>query len=83
MGNYAFQKSHRPGPRREPSSPRGRLPEGESSPWIALVGFVGLCLTGIVPGPSSLARGRLTRGPGSDCAPHPQCCTVTDDGVGR
>lgn len=44
MGNYAFQKSHRPGPRREPSSPRGRLPEGESSPWIALVGFVGLCL---------------------------------------
>lgn len=44
MGNFAFQKSHRPGRRPGPSSPRGRLPESEGSPWLALVGFVGLCL---------------------------------------
>lgn len=44
MREYAFQKSARPGRRREPSNPRGDLPEGNGSPWPALVGFIGLCL---------------------------------------
>lgn len=44
MREYAFQKSARPGRRRQPSNPRGELPEGDGSPWPALVGFIGLCL---------------------------------------
>lgn len=44
MREYAFQKSQRPGRRDRKSSPRGELPEGKGPPWLALVGFVGLCL---------------------------------------
>jgi benzodiazapine receptor len=44
MREYAFQKTSRPGRRHGPSSPRGDMPQGEGSPWPALVGFIGLCL---------------------------------------
>lgn len=44
MPQFAFQKSPRSGRRSGPSSPRGRQPEGDGSPWPALVGFIGLCL---------------------------------------
>jgi tryptophan-rich sensory protein len=44
MAEYAFQKSPRPGRTPGPSSPRGQTPQGHSSPWLALVGFIGLCL---------------------------------------
>ena len=44
MREYAFLKTSRPGRRRGPSNSRGDLPEGDGSPWPALVGFVGLCL---------------------------------------
>ncbi len=44
MREYAFQKSHRSGRGRGPSSPRGDVPDGPGSPWVALVGFIGLCL---------------------------------------
>jgi tryptophan-rich sensory protein len=44
MREYAFQKSAKPGRRRGPSSPRGEAPQGEISPWLALIGFLGLCL---------------------------------------
>ena len=44
MAHYAFQKSPRPGRNPGPSNPRGQTPDGQNSPWLALVGFVGLCL---------------------------------------
>lgn len=44
MLEYAFQKSQRPGRRGRKFNPRGDLPEGKGPPWLALVGFVGLCL---------------------------------------
>ncbi len=44
MPQYAFQKSPRPGRTPGPSNPRGQAPDGESTPWLALIGFVGLCL---------------------------------------
>jgi tryptophan-rich sensory protein len=44
MAQFAFQKGQRPGRNPGPSSPRGQAPDGESSPWLALVGFIGLCL---------------------------------------
>jgi tryptophan-rich sensory protein len=44
MAEYAFQKSPRPGRTPGPSNPRGQTPQGHGSPWLALVGFIGLCL---------------------------------------
>ena len=44
MAHYAFQKSPRPGRTPGPSNPRGQSPDGQGSPWLALVGFIGLCL---------------------------------------
>lgn len=44
MREYAFQKTSRPGRRRGPSNPRGDMPQGDGSPWPALIGFIGLCL---------------------------------------
>jgi tryptophan-rich sensory protein len=43
MAEYAFQKAGRPGRRRR-IDPRDNLPQGEGSPWPALIGFLGLCL---------------------------------------
>ena len=43
MRDVAFQKIGRP-ERRPRRDPRDNLPEGEGSPWLALIGFIGLCL---------------------------------------
>jgi len=44
MAEYAFQKSSRPGRTPGPCNPRGQTPQGQGAPWVALIGFVGLCL---------------------------------------
>ncbi len=60
MREYAFQKSQRPGRSPGPSSPRGQAPDGDGSPWPALVGFIGLCL--LVGGSAAAINGPAMQG---------------------